>query len=305
MYDILIVGAGPAGMSAAIYAARKNLSTLLIESKSAGGYMALAPWVENYPGVEKVTGMELSERMRKQVESFDIKITLGTVVGISKDANVFKIKTTDSEFESKTVILATGCEYGKLRVPGEDEFLGKGVSYCATCDGMMFSGKRVAIIGGGNTALSAAIMMCDIAEEVYLVHRRTELRGDESLQQRLGKTKTVLGYTPKKIIGDKFVTGIELEKRDTKEKKTIDLEGIFVNIGAVPSSEIAKTLGAGINGKGHIKTNHDGSTSVPGLFAAGDVTGGIRQIVVATAQGATASTGAHDYLKYGKSVDED
>ncbi len=302
MYDVCIVGAGPAGMTAAIYAVRKALSVLLLESKGTGGYLALAPWVENYPGVEKVSGMELAERMKKQLDYFKIKVTMGTAVGVSRTKTGFKIKTTDSEYESKTVILTTGCDYAKLGIPGEDEFLGKGVSYCATCDGPLFSGRKIAVIGGGNTALSAAIMMCDIASEVYLVNRRTELRGDESLQNRLGEAKKLLGYMPTRILGERFVTGIELEDTKTKKKTILPLDGVFINIGAVPSSDIARAMGAELDVKGSIKTETNGATNIPGLFAAGDVTGGIKQIIVAAAQGAMAATGAHDYIKYGKNV---
>jgi thioredoxin reductase (NADPH) len=292
-------------MSAAIYAGRKALSVLMLESKGVGGYLALAPWVENYPGVEKVSGLELAERMKKQLDYFKIKVTMGTVVGISRTKSGFKIKTADSEYESKTVILATGCHYSNLGIPGEKEFLGKGVSYCATCDGVFFTGKRVAIIGGGNTALSAAIMMCCIADQVYLVNRRAELRGDESLQNRLGKTKKFLGYVPTRILGDRFVTGLELEETKTKKKIVVPLDGVFINIGAVPTSDIAKAMGADINGTGNIKTECNGATNIPGLFAAGDVTGGIKQIIIAAAQGAMAATGAHDHIKYGKTVKEE
>ncbi|MFH1448215.1 MAG: FAD-dependent oxidoreductase [Candidatus Micrarchaeota archaeon] len=302
MYDVLIVGAGPAGMSAAIYSARKALSTVIIESKSIGGATARAPIVENYPGVEKLTGVELSERMRKQVESFGVKITIGSVVGVSRSGEYFKIKTTDSEYDARAVVLATGSYYEKLGIPGEKEFLGKGVSYCATCDGAFFSGKKVAVIGGGNTALSAAIMMCDIASDIYLVHRKKELRGDESLQQRLGRTGLVLGYAPKSIVGDRFVTALELEHMETKEKKTLAVDGIFINIGTVPSSDIAKSIGAEVDERGNIKVDCNGATNIPGLFAAGDVTGGINQIVIAAAQGAAAAIGAHQHIKYGKSI---
>jgi thioredoxin reductase (NADPH) len=304
MYDVCIVGAGPAGMSAAIYAARKALSVIVLESKSIGGYLGLAPWVENYPGVEKVTGMELADRMKKQLDHFGIKVTVDTVVGVKKTNGTFKVKTTDSEFETKAVILATGCDYAKLNVPGEKEFLGRGVSYCSTCDGAFFQGKKVAVVGGGNTALSAAIMMCDIAEDVYLINRRAELRGDEVLQSNLGKTKKMLCYTVKRVIGDKFVTGVELETCDTKKTTILPIDGLFVNIGAVPSSDIAKSLGAKVNAKNNINTECNGATNVPGLFAAGDVTGGIRQIIVAAAQGAMAADGAYQFIKYGKHVGE-
>ncbi|MFH0817444.1 MAG: FAD-dependent oxidoreductase [Candidatus Micrarchaeota archaeon] len=301
-YDVCIVGAGPAGMSAAVYARRKALSTIIFESNAIGGYLSLAPWVENYPGVEKVTGVELAERMRKQVEYFGLKVTPDAVVGITKAEGGFNVKTTHDELTAKTVILATGCDYAKLGIPGESEFLGKGVSYCATCDGPLFSGKKIAIVGGGNTALSAAIMMNDIASEVYIINGRNELRGDEILQKQLGKAKLFLGYSPKRIIGDRFVRGVELENTHTKEKKTVEIDGLFVNIGATPSSDFAKSLGAQISAKGHIKADNHSKTNVPGLFAAGDVTGGIRQIIIAAAQGATAATAAHDFIKYGKNV---
>jgi len=292
-------------MTAAIYAGRKALSTAIFESKSVGGYLSLAPFVENYPGVEKVTGIELAMRMEKQLESFGISITYDAVVGVTKTNDCFKIKSTKGECEAKAVILTTGCDYAKIGVPGEKELLGKGVSYCATCDGPMFSGKRIAVIGGGNTAISAAIMMEDIASEVYVINRRKELRADETLQKRLKKANLMLCRRPTRIIGEKFVSGIELEGCDTKEKTMLEVDGIFVNIGATPTSEIAKSLGAKTDSRGHILTECNGATNVPGLFAAGDVTGGIRQIIVAAGQGAMAATGAHDYVRYGKSVSEE
>ncbi len=304
-YDVCIVGAGPAGMAAAIYSARKALSTIMLETKSAGGYMALAPWIENYPGVEKVAGMELAERMRKQAEGFGIDSRTESAIEVARKKDGFLVKTSDNEYAARTVILATGCNYSRLGIPGESEFLGKGVSYCATCDGPFFSGKRVAVVGGGNTALSSAILMCDIASEVYLVHRREQFRGDEMLQKRLGKTKPMLCRVPTRIIGNQFVTGIELEDVGTKKKTILPIDGVFVNIGALPNSSLAKSIGAHLDEKGHIRTDPNGATSVPGLFAAGDVTGGIRQVVIATGQGAAAATGAYDYIKYGRSIKEE
>ncbi len=301
-YDVCIVGAGPAGMSAAIYAGRKALSTVVFESKTIGGNLALAPWVENYPGVERVSGAELAERMHKQLDYFGINVVQDVVVGASKPDGYFRVKATKGNYEAKTLILATGCNYAKLGIPGEEEFAGKGVSYCATCDGPLFSGKKVAIIGGGNTALSSAIMMGGIASEVYVINRREQLRGDEMLQKRLGKTKLVLCCSPTKIIGDRFVTGVELQNNQTKKKEILEVDGVFVNIGATPSAEIAKGLGVHVDARGHIKTDIHGKTSLPGLFAAGDVTGGIKQIIIAAAQGAAAATGAHDFIKYGKFV---
>ncbi len=304
MYDVCIIGSGPAGMSAGIYAARKALKVLVLEEKSIGGSVPFAPWVENYPGVGKVPGAELAGRMQKQLEGFGVGIIVGKVSGLERKGSGFVIRTPEAGYVARTVILATGCKYSRLGIPGEGEFSGKGVSYCSTCDGPFFAQKKVAVIGGGNTALSSAILMCDIASEVCLVHRRGELRGDEALRERLGGTRLLLNCIPKRIIGDKFVTGLEIEHNETKKIEVLDIQGIFVNIGTVPNSELAKGLGAGLDKAGNVVVDPNYATTIPGLFAAGDVTGGVKQIIVAAAQGAIAAIEAYELVRYGKHVSE-
>ncbi len=301
--DLGIIGAGPAGLSAAIYAGRRKAKTIVFEDKLAGGSMNVTPAIENYPGFKRVDGAELGKKMREQAESLEtIEFVDKEVVDASGAFPAFSLKTADGrEFKAKAIILATGAEYRKLGVPGSKEFEGRGVVYCATCDAPLFAGKAVAVVGGGNNALNTALLLADTAKKVFLVHRRDEFRAEQVLVDRLkGKANAefVLNAVPTKVTGDKMVSGLECEDVKTKEKKTLEVEGVFVSIGVTPVSELATKLGAETTDNGYVKTDlKTCATTAKGVFAAGDVTGWWRQVVAACAQGGVAATNAVEAVK--------
>ncbi|OIO25182.1 thioredoxin-disulfide reductase [Candidatus Micrarchaeota archaeon CG10_big_fil_rev_8_21_14_0_10_54_18] len=301
--DLAIVGAGPAGLSAALYAGRRKARTVVFEEKMAGGSMNVTPVIENYPGFKSVGGLELAKRMREQAESLEtVEFVDKEVVDASGSFPAFSLKTADGqEFKAKAIILATGAEYRKIGVPGGKEFEGRGVVYCATCDAPLFEGKAVAVVGGGNNALNTALMLADTAKKVFLVHRREEFRAEQVLVDRLrkkGNTEFVLNAVPTKVIGKKMVSGLEYEDARTKEKKTLEVEGVFVSIGVTPVSELAKKLGAEVTENNYVKTDlRTCATTAKGVFAAGDVTGWWRQIIAACAQGGVAATNAVEAVR--------
>jgi len=300
-FDVAIVGSGPAGLSAAIYACRRALSTVIFERKVVGGEATLAPVIENYPGVPAISGVELASRMEEHAKSFSPKQVSDEVRKVEKPGERFIVSTQSSgDFSVKAVILATGTNYRHLGVPGEKEFGGKGVSYCATCDAPFFRKRTVAVIGGGNSALTTALMLSDIAAKTYLVHRKAEFRGEETLQKRVrGKAgiELIMNSSPKEIKGDKFVTALIVEDNATKKEREIALNGVFVNIGMTPGSELAKSLGCELDEAGYAKADTFMRTNVPGVFVAGDLTGGLKQVVTAAAKGAAAATSAYLFIK--------
>jgi thioredoxin reductase (NADPH) len=299
-YDIIIIGGGPAGLSAGLYAARRNLKVLVL-SETLGGQMSLAPSVENYPGTEPISGLELAEKMKKQSEEFGCKFKLSKVVSLDLKSKIKKIKTPEKEYSSKTIIIATGSHYRKLEAEGEDKFIGRGVSYCAVCDMPLFRNKKVAIIGGSDTAVKSAIYASEIASEVYLIHRRDQLRAEEANQKKLEKSKVKIIWNSvvEKIGGDKLVKKIIIKNVNTNEKTELELDGVFIEVGEVPTTEIVKSAGIEINEKNFIKVNENLETNLSGVFAAGDVTGSFAQIVVAAAEGAEAATNVYLYLRGG------
>lgn len=289
-------------MTAAIYAARRGSSVKLFESAQLGGYMNSTTVIENYPGFEKITGRELSQKMASQVKALKVEVVEKEVMKASKEGEAFKAECADgSTHDGSAILICTGAEHRTLGAKGEKEFTGKGVSYCATCDGPLFSGKATAVIGGGNTALTAALFLADICSKVYLLHRRGEFRAEAALVERVKaneKIEIVFNAIPLEIKGNEFVNALGIADVVSKEKKDIAVEGIFVNVGVKPVSELALELGVELDDSGNAKVNlHDCSTSVPGAYAAGDVTDTFKQIVTATAQGALAATSAIDYLK--------
>jgi thioredoxin reductase (NADPH) len=299
-YDLIIIGGGPAGLAAGLYAARRNLKTLVV-FQLLGGQMSLAPSVENYPGSSPIPGIKLAEKMKKQAKKFGCKFKLETVVGLELKGEVKKIKTSEKEYKARAVIIATGSHYRKLEAEGEEKFIGKGVSYCAVCDMPLFKDKKVAIIGGSDTAVRSAMYASEIASEVYLIHRRDQLRAEEANQEKLKKTpvKIIWNSVVEKIEGDKFVNKIIIKNVNTNEKTELVIDGVFVEVGEVPTTEIVKTAGVEINEKNFIKVNENFETNIQGVFAAGDVTGSFAQIVVAAAEGAEAATNAYLFLKGG------
>lgn len=299
-YDVIIIGGGPAGLAAGLYAARRNLKTLIL-SENLGGQMALAHIVENYPGSEPITGMELSEKMKKQAESFGCEFKLETVVGLELKDETKKVKTREEEYSAKIVIIATGSHYRRLEAEGEEKFIGKGVSYCSTCDGPLFKDKKVAVIGGSDSAVMAAIYLSEIASETYIIHRRDQFRAEAANIEHLKKTpvKIIWDSVVEKIEGDKFVNKIIVKNVKTNETQELEIDGIFVEVGEIPTTEIVKAAGVDINEKNFIKVNDKFETNIPGVYAVGDVTGSFAQVVVAAAEGAEAATNAYLFLKGG------
>ncbi len=293
--DILIIGAGPAGMAAGQYSARSGYSTLIIDPMGPGGQLLFIDAIENYPGTEKISGYILSERMEKQCAEFGVEIEYQRALSIKKENGLFYTKTDEREIVSKAVIVATGATHKHLNVKGEEEYRGKGVSYCATCDGPFFKGKKVIVAGGGDTALTDALYLSAMCSEVVIVHRRDTFRAQKILQDRVREKENislVMGETITEIKGD----GREVTSVLLSSGREIDTAGVFVFVGMTPASMLVTPLLELDNG--FIKTDSQNRTSLPGLFAAGDVTTtSFRQVVTATADGARASHSADEYIQ--------
>lgn len=299
MYDVIIIGGGPAGMTAAIYAAKREMKTLLIEKGPFGGYMLLTNKIENYPGFLKISGSELSERMEEQVRSLNVDIVSAEATKLHLEGNVKKVDTTEGTYEGKAIILAVGGGHKKLEVKGEKEYTGRGVSYCSTCDAPFYKGKTVAVVGGGNSAISDALYLSDVAKKVYLIHRRDSLRAEESRQAELRKkgVEILLNTAIDEIIGDKFVNAVQIRNLTDNTVRRIQLDGVFISIGTIPHSELAKEAGVKLDEKSFIKVDRNQETNVEGVFAAGDVTGGVLQISTAVGEGCVAALSAYKYVK--------
>lgn len=300
MYDLIIVGGGQAGLAATVYAARKRLNTLLI-TNNIGGQVNWTTGVENYLGYQFIEGHELISKFQEQVNQFPIDQKIGSNVSQVKKVNTdFEVISENGDkFQSKAVLIATGKRPRRLNVPGETELTGRGVTYCSVCDGPIFTGQRVAVIGGGNSALEAALDMVKIAEWVELVST-TPLTGDPVLIEKLSEAKNLtifLEHEVKEIIGEKLVAGIVIQRLGSKETKRLDVTGVFIEIGLIPNSESVKGL-VTLNKAGEIPVDCQSETGVPGLFAAGDVTTvPEKQIVISAGEGAKAALRAHRYLQ--------
>ena len=300
MYELIIIGAGPAGMTAAVYAARKKLNTLLL-SKDLGGQPNWTVGIENYMGYQFIEGPELMQKFEEQVKQFPIEEKTGDeAAGISRVDVGFEVRMEKGEtYQGKAAIIATGKRPRPLNVPGEEQLKGRGVTYCAICDGPLFEGMKVAVIGGGNSALEAADDMTKIAEHVHLVSL-TPLTGDQILIDKVkGATNITIfiEHETREITGDNFVSGIRVRDIKGGEERSLEVGGIFVEIGLIPNSELAKGL-VNLNRLGEIEVNCACETGIPGLFAAGDVTNAPeKQIVVAAGEGAKAALQAHRYLQ--------
>lgn len=302
LYDIIIIGAGPAGLTAGLYTARRTLKTLIV-SKDLGGQAAISPEVENYPGVGLISGVELMQKFEKQTESFGAKIVYQEVIHIEKDSGKFLVKTKKETFQGKALILAFGLLPRNLNIPGENEFKGKGVTYCATCDGPLYKNKTVAVIGGGNSALDAAEYLSKIAKQVYLIHRQDQFKGEEMTVRELKKNsniKMVLSSEILEIKGNQFVESILIKNNGHDTTKEIKVDGVFIEIGYVAKTDFIKTL-VDINNKGEIITDKDSNTSQEGVFACGDVTdSSYKQIAISAGEGVKAALQAYKYLRLQK-----
>lgn len=299
MYDIGIVGGGTAGMTAAIYGQRAGKKTVIIEGGNFGGQITSSPNVENYPGIASVSGSEFSMNLLDQAMKLGTETVVEKVTGIREEDGIKVIETTGKEYPCRSIILATGVTHRHLGVPGEEKLTGDGVSYCATCDGAFFRGRDVAVIGGGSTALQDAEFLSDYCRKVYLVHRRDEFRGEESIVRRLREKENVefvLSATVKEIPGDTMVEGVILNNKKTGEEIRLDVAGVFIAVGQIPQNEqFAETVK--LDASGFILASEDCMTSHPGIFAAGDCrTKEVRQLTTAAADGAVAALAACKYV---------
>ena len=296
MYDIIIIGAGPAGLTAAVYARRAGKTALVLESVTYGGQIIKTKDIENYPAEGKITGVELAKKMYEQAKELGTEFEFEEVVELKTDGDEKVVVTEDGEYRAKAVVIATGSAERKLGLENEDKFTGKGVSYCATCDGAFFKGKVVAVAGGGNSALYEALYLADLAEKVYLIHRREELRGDDILVDKLkekGNVEFVLGSNVTELIGDEKLEAIKIN-----DEKVIEVSALFVAIGREPKNDFAKDVQK--DESGYILADEDCKTNVDGIFVAGDTrTKKVRQIVTAVSDGATAATAAVKYINGG------
>ena len=294
MYDVIIIGGGPAGLTAAIYASRRGMKTLVLSS-DIGGQITKTDAIENYPGLDLISGVEMSKKFFAQAKKFGATFMFEEVKEIKPLKTKFSVKTTSNEYDAKTVILAFGKKPRELGVPGEAEFKGKGVSYCATCDAPFFKNKHVAIVGGGNSALSAAVVCSSFAEKTYLVYRGTDLRGEDILLEKVKGLKNVeilLNTEITKIAGEGKVTSVELNSG-----KNLPLDGVIVEIGFVIDRAVLDDL-VKLDKANQVIIDSKQLTSEPGIFAAGDLTDTpFKQIVVASAEGAKAALSAFDYLQ--------
>ena len=307
-YDIIIIGAGPAGLTAGMYAGRQNSKTLVIDRAMAGGLGLEVPMMQNYPGFDLIAGMELIQKMKAQSENY-CEILENTVIdSIEKTEDGFHLKTKNSpllmtsddtgekELFTKSIIIATGASHRHLNVPGEDEFLGRGVAYCATCDGMFFIGRDVLMVGGGNSAAQEALYLKNLGCNVKLVHRRDELRCEHHLQKALEDNgiEILWNSTIQEIKGDMAVNSVTL-LRDGKEED-YKTDAVFVAIGDDPSNDLAKDLGVALDEDGYIITDKNQATNVEHVYSAGDITGGVKQWIVACGEGAVAAISAYNDL---------
>lgn len=295
MYDIVIIGAGPAGLTAAIYARRASKSVLVLEAMSYGGQIINTPDIENYPVAAHISGFEFANKVYEQAQALGAEFVFEKAVGIKDNGKTKEVVTTDNTYECKAVIIATGSENRKLGIEGEEKLVGRGISYCATCDGAFYRGKTVAVVGGGNTALEDALYLADLAETVYLIHRRDAFRGDETtvnaLKQR-SNVKFIYNSTVTKLNAEKRLASIDVTDKNTGETQTIEVNGLFVAVGRIPENQNFAQL-IDLDEAGYIKAGEDCITNIPGIFAAGDNrVKNVRQLVTAAADGAVAATEA-------------
>jgi len=299
IYDLIIVGAGPAGMTAGIYAARLKLKTLLITKNFGGQVASKAVAIENWPGIQSIQAPDLVKKMEEHLKSLDIEIVIDEVLDIKKNAD-FTVLTKNKEYKCKAVILATGSEYRHLNVPGEKEYLGKGVSHCSVCDGPLFKNKDVAIIGGGNAGFETAIFLSNIAKKIYILEFSQEVKAFEQIQdiaKASGKIEIITQASVKEIRGEKFVNSIVFNEKD--KERILEVQGVFVEVGYSPASSLAKNL-VYLNNNGEIIVDSKTmQTNIKGLFAAGDVSANqFKQIVVSAGEGAKATLSAHNFIKH-------
>jgi thioredoxin reductase (NADPH) len=302
MHDLIIIGSGPAGLTASIYASRYKLDHLIFGVEQ-GGQMNEIYAIENWPGDISIPGKDLISRMTAHVENYGVKIRQESVLSINPLENgTFQIETSSEKYQSKSLILAMGAQYRKMNIPGEKEFIGKGVSYCATCDAMFFREKTVAVAGGGNSAAVVAMELRDFAKKVYLIHKEEKLSAEPILLDKIKaekKIEIIDGTNILEIQGKDKVEKIILD-RAYNDKTYLDVDGVFIEVGTEPGVQLARKLGVETDEQNYIKTKEDMGTNIPAIFAAGDITTGsnkFRQVLIASAEGAIAANGVYKMLK--------
>jgi thioredoxin reductase (NADPH) len=301
-YDLIIVGAGAAGLSAGIYGVRSGLKTIVLEEKLAGGTTGDAPWVENYPGFQNISGTELAQKMVAHAKSAGVKISeFEKVVKMDLKDERKVVETDKGTYEARVVIIASGSEYRHLGVPGEKELRGRGVSYCGLCDGPFFKNKRVLVVGGGNSALMTALYLAHIGSDVKVAHRREAFRAEEALIQALKSAENIevlWNSEIKEILGDKMVRGVRVFNNKTGENRELPFDGVFIQVGETPNSETAKEAGVSVNENNYVIIDGLQHTNLEGVYAAGDVTNHpVKQIGTAVGQGITAAIEAFVYVR--------
>ncbi len=301
MYDVVIIGAGPSGLTCALYCYRAGKKVLVLEKGFVGGQMTLTTKIENFPSIQKIDGVSLAMQMYQQVSALGVEFRFEEVVSCNLQNKIKVVKTNVASYETKCVYICTGASSKQLNAVGEKQFIGRGVSYCATCDGALFKNQDVAIVGGGNTSLEDCIYLSNLANKIYLIHRRDEFRGDEILVKRikelaeLKKIELVLSSEVVEIKGDNKVSEIVIKDKKTNKLKSLKVNALFVAVGRKPDTEIFE--GVEISENGYIVTNEKMQTNINGVFAGGDVRNTtLRQIITACSDGAVASVSINEYL---------
>ncbi|NHJ32829.1 MAG: thioredoxin-disulfide reductase [Asgard group archaeon] len=301
-YDIVAIGGGPAGLTVGLYGSRYGLKTLVIEKKIFGGAMAISPLIENYPGMEPIKGTDLTNRFKQQAAFYGAELRdLTSVSSLDPDEKVVTLSTGE-QFIAKVIIFTTGSSERKLDVPGEEEYTGKGVSWCATCDANFFRNRKVIVVGGGNSAAIETLHLANIVGEVSIVHRRDQLRAEDAYIKKIEEAEVgfLWNSVVKEILGDgRKVTGVKLQNVKTEKEQEIELNGVFISIGYDPNNELAKEIGLELDENGYIIVDHKMQTNIEGIYAAGDITGGQKQLTVSTGQATTASMNAFLYMHDG------
>ncbi|MGB2693756.1 MAG: thioredoxin-disulfide reductase [Dehalococcoidia bacterium] len=298
-YDIVIIGAGPAGLAAGLYAARARRRTILLERNVTGGQIALTNIIENYPGIDEINGFDLGQAMQQQAEKYGMEMGYAGVTSLERQNGLHVIHTTEGDYTAKTIILTGGADYNRLGVPGEDDLIGKGVSYCATCDAAFFKDQICAVVGGGDAAMDEGLFVTRYASKVYVIHRRDQLRASKILQERAfanEKMEFIWDTVVTEVVGDDLVKKLKLRNVKTNEESELEVNAIFIFVGLSPNTEYLKGL-LKMDEGGHVYVNDWMETEVPGLFAAGDVrVNSARQVVSAAGDGATAAIRADHYI---------
>ncbi len=299
IYDIVVIGAGPAGLTAGIFAVRRFMNVLVLGDPAYMSTMEEATIVDDWPGMPGIAGPELMRKFTEHARKLGVPLKGEKVLGIKKD-RLFVVKTEKVEYRTKTVIMATGAKHRKAMVPGEENFVGKGVSYCANCDGPLFRGRNVLVVGGGDTAATYALLLEQIGADTTLIHRRDELRAVETYRKELEKSKVrfIWNSVLKEIKGDNMVKSVVIQNVKTKVVKELPMDGVFIAIGTVPSSELGKNIGIKTDGNGFIKVDRRQMTNIPGIFAAGDCSNNCtKRIVTAAAEGSIAAEMAFEFIR--------